>query len=117
MAGSADSRKVQQWQRRLARFQKSRLTVAPFCQDEGVSVASFYQWRKKLPQLSKPTAEAVRPAASFRPVRLVTWPSVAVRLPGGTELDVPASDPELLQLALQTLAQVDSQRVTGSESC
>ncbi len=117
MAGSADSQKVQQWQRRLARFQKSRLTVAPFCQDEGVSVASFYQWRKKLPQLSKPTAEAVRPAASFTPVRLVTSPSVAVRLPGGTELDVPATDPQLLQLVLQTLAQIDSQRVTGAESC
>ena len=117
MARCVDSRKVRQWQRRMARFQRSRLSVAPFCQDEGISVSSFYQWRKKLQPLPQPTAPADRAGASFTPVRVVASPSVTVRLPGGTYLEVPATDPELLRLALQTLAQVDAQQMRGAESC
>jgi hypothetical protein len=33
---------------RLARFAASGLSAAPFCAQEGVSVASFYSWRRRL---------------------------------------------------------------------
>ena len=36
------------WRDRLRRFQSSDLTVAAFCDWEGVSQAAFYVWRKKL---------------------------------------------------------------------
>ena len=39
-----------QWQQRLERFDQSELTIAQFCQLEGYSTASFYQWRRKLRQ-------------------------------------------------------------------
>jgi hypothetical protein len=97
----------------MARFRSSRLSVVPFCQEEGVSVSSFYQWRKKLAQLPQPITEVDQPESSFTPVRLVASPSVSVRLPGGTQLDVPTADPQLFQLALQTLAQIDAQRIQG----
>ncbi len=116
MARSSDSRKVREWQRRMARFDRSQRSVTRFCQDEGVSVPSFYHWRKKLQQLAQPTNEADH-APTFRPVRLVASPSVVVRLPGGTQLDVPTADPHVLQLAIQTLAQLDVQRIAGGESC
>lgn len=38
----------QAWRDRLERFTHTDSTVAEFCAGEGVSVASFYQWRRKL---------------------------------------------------------------------
>ena len=40
--------KVQEWTGRLFRFKKSAVSVAQFCDAEGVSAASFYQWKRKL---------------------------------------------------------------------
>jgi len=37
MAGSLDSRKVREWQRRMTRFEEARQSVAEFCRKEGVS--------------------------------------------------------------------------------
>jgi transposase-like protein len=36
------------WRDRLRRYQDTDLTVAAFCEWEGVSQAAFYVWRKKL---------------------------------------------------------------------
>lgn len=36
------------WRAILERFSRSDLTVQAFCQQEAVSVASFYLWRSKL---------------------------------------------------------------------
>src|SRR3989339_446104 len=38
------------WQERIRRFRRSGQTVAGFCAAEGVSTASFYQWRRRLAQ-------------------------------------------------------------------
>ena len=51
MAGSLDSENVRACRRLIARFGKSAASVAAFCCVEGVSVASFYYWRKRLAQL------------------------------------------------------------------
>ena len=40
--------KTQQWKQRFDGYRTSSLTVAQFCKAEGVSVPSFYQWKKKL---------------------------------------------------------------------
>lgn len=118
MARSSDPRKVRQWQQRMARFDSSKQSVVRFCQGEGVSVPSFYKWRKKLQQLVPAAGEASADTADrFTPVRLVGSASVAVRFPGGTQLDIPAADSQLLQLAIQTLAQADAQRQAGGQTC
>jgi hypothetical protein len=36
------------WAERLARFVAAGQTVTAFCADEGVSVPSFYTWKRKL---------------------------------------------------------------------
>ena len=36
------------WRSRLRRFQSSGMSVTRFCEAEGVSAPSFYQWRKRL---------------------------------------------------------------------
>jgi transposase-like protein len=43
-----DPVKVELWSKRLERFDESGRSVVEFCNGEGVSVASFYQWRRKL---------------------------------------------------------------------
>ena len=48
MARSPSSELARQWRERLQRFEHAGLTVAEFCQSEGYSVTSFYQWRRKL---------------------------------------------------------------------
>ena len=36
------------WAGRMARYERCSLTVKEFCQREGISQPSFYQWKKKL---------------------------------------------------------------------
>jgi len=115
MAGSSNSRKVREWQRRMRRFQEARQSVVEFCRKEGVSAVSFYRWRKRLVQRPR-LAEEV---AGFRAVRLagtngtLVAAGVAVQLPGGTQLHIPTSDPQGLRLVIATLARADARRVGG----
>jgi transposase-like protein len=114
MAGSLDSPKVREWERRMARFQEAEQSVAQFCRKEGVSAPSFYQWRKRLTRRSgQGKGKAAEAAARFTPVRLVAAASVAVQLPGGTQLHVPTSDRRALRLVIDTLARADAQHAGG----
>ena len=51
MARPVDYQKVRAWRRLMARFETSGQSVARFCRQEGVSIASFYYSRKRLVQL------------------------------------------------------------------
>lgn len=53
MGRQIDWGKRREWEQRLARRESSGLTVAEFCEWEGVSVAAFYQWRKKFSSKSE----------------------------------------------------------------
>lgn len=117
MSGNSGPRKLKEWQRRMARFDTSRRSVTRFCQDEGVSVPSFYHWRKKLQPPVPRSADVKGRAPSFTPVRLVASPSVTVRLSGGTQLEIPTVDPHVLQLTIQTVVRTDAERTTGGEAC
>ena len=48
MARVRDPDLWQAWRERLRRFRGSLETVADFCRRERVSVAAFYQWKRKL---------------------------------------------------------------------
>ena len=66
-----------EWRERVQRFSSAGVSVGRFCEREGVSVAAFYQWRKKL---EVPRDQAV----SFVPVAMTAASSLAVesRWPG-----------------------------------
>ena len=51
MARCVDPEKVRAWRPLMARFSNSGLSVAGFCRREGLSLASFYYWRKRLAQV------------------------------------------------------------------
>jgi hypothetical protein len=59
-----DERKERQWQRWIGEWQASGLSVRAFCERRGLTVASFYAWRRVLQQRA---AEK----AAFVPVQVV----------------------------------------------
>ena len=119
MAGSVDWRKWAAWRQRLERFGRSGLPVTRFCAAEGVSLASFYLWRKKLAAEKReappqPTAEE---GQAFSPVTLVGASTLVAELPGGTRLQVPAGNVGLLRAALEEIAAADARWHPGGASC
>jgi hypothetical protein len=109
MTRSADPARAAQWHKRLERFASSSLSVARFCRREGVSVASFYHWRKKLADQSPargPSRRTAPQAAAFQPVTVVpSSPVLAVRLPGGAHLEVPSGDLEAVRVVVRELVR------------
>jgi hypothetical protein len=76
----------QRWQQCLDRFRTSGLTVADFCEREGISTASFYAWRRRF---EAGPAPAAADAPRLVPVRFVAPPAsapVELLLPSGVVL-------------------------------
>lgn len=114
MARLMDARKWQEWRGRMQRFEERRGSVAAFCRGEGVSEASFYQWRRRLAEASvQERGGGADATAGFRPVHVLRATSIAARLPGGTRLRVPCTDPQAVRLVIETLARLDAQRAGG----
>jgi transposase len=83
----------QAWVERLARFAQSGLGPSRFCAAEGVSLPSFYAWRRRLSaeQASPPAGPAAdgRPGPRVLPVRLApAGAAVELVLPSGAVLRV-----------------------------
>jgi hypothetical protein len=76
----------QRWQQRLERFRTSGLAVPAFCDREGISVTSFYAWRRRLQRVpALPAADSPR----LVPVQLASPPAsapVELLLPSGCTL-------------------------------
>src|SRR5262249_21688690 len=93
----------------LARFSASGLRPAEFCAQEGVSLPSFYAWKRRLNAegRSAGTQATDGPASGPRllPVRLGAAPTpVELVLPGGTVLRLPAgSDPAFVRSLVEAL--------------
>lgn len=99
----SDSRRLL-WARRMGRYRASSLTVNEFCRREGVSVPSFYLWRKKL--ASAPAEPGFIPVSL--PQRGVT--PITLKLPGGAQIEIDATiDPVTLRrLLAAVLAETHS---------
>ncbi|MCB9937237.1 MAG: hypothetical protein H6823_03260 [Planctomycetaceae bacterium] len=113
MSRSPNLRKRSQWLDRLSRFARSKLSVADFCQREHVSVASFYQWRRKLDDASSgPSDRRVPTRESFVSVQVTGSTDLQVTFPNGTRLTLPAHDHELVKWFIGAIAMV--QTTTGA---
>lgn len=78
--------KAAEWRDRLARFRDSGETVARFCEEENVSTASFYQWRRRFGSTPVATPQGV-----FQSVAVTTAGPVRIEF-SGIRIEVPASD-------------------------
>jgi len=121
MGRSSDLGKIVAWRRRIRRFSRSGLTVAGFCDEEGVSTASFYRWRNLLADDRTSTRDAkattTRTTGSattcdadqspvFQAVRVMQPDSrMSVRLPDGTRIEVPAERLDTVRAVLGELVR------------
>jgi len=104
--GASAQKRSQQWRKRFRRFARSKLSVTEFCRQERVSTPSFYQWRRKLADLSSSDSAGRSPVrASFIPVQVATATGLQVDFPNGARLTLPVSDPELVRMSIDTIAQ------------
>jgi len=114
------------WMRRMQRFARCRLTVAAFCEQEQVSIAAFYQWRKKL--LTNDASDAgtsamadrlvTRPTPigkGFVPVKLLQPTVIEVCLVNGVTLTLPAGDLEVLRQTLNFVSRLPANSGSAGE--
>lgn len=97
------------WRNLITQRQASAMTVAEFCQQAGVSVASYYQWQRKLLAAEEPANPAAQPASPLVPVRIVDdrTEALIVELPGNIRLRVPqGSDFAFVQRVLRAVLTV-----------
>ena len=107
MSRQSDPRKTAAWERRIARFGNSGLTVARFCVREGVSIATFHYWQRKLRDASA-TEESwstpTLPVARFDPVEVVSRPAVTIRFASGAVMEIPEDREDLVKAVVSALA-------------
>ena len=126
MGRRVDHGKHCEWSERIRRRQESGLTVAEFCEWEGVSVASFYNWQKKLRgttsrrrtvELETPEIRSLRSlqTASFLPVRVMQTgaairPSrrIEIQLTNGVRVFVPISDVETIENTIAVASRLSA---------
>lgn len=106
-AGGSD--KVAEWTARLERLNASGLSVARFCEREGVSAVSVYLWRKKLATAPRSTAMSTTPIKSpFQRVELMTSAlhsqSAVIRLPQGISIEL-GSDAQFAAEIVESLVR------------
>ena len=136
MSRPSDPGKLTEWRERFERLVASGLTVARFCAREGVSVASFYHWRKKLGVKGRPD---LRPLLGhharrrdmgnghlrhrtgptggrgvFQPVAVVPAArAICIQMPCGTRIEVYAGDLDAVRTVVAELARVYREREAG----
>jgi hypothetical protein len=116
MGRQRNAAKWELWQRRLREFDRGHATVVEFCQRVGVSVATFYQWQRKLTPLARGAlrksatvaARTIeRPRAAdpihFLPVEISASSQVEVLLPGGARVSIPSRDHDALRTVVAAL--------------
>jgi hypothetical protein len=106
MGRQTDPRKAVAWERRLARFSDSGLTVGRFCDREGVSIATFHYWQRKLRDASVDetvSATPTAPMARFDPVEVVSRQAVTIRFVGGAVMEIPDDREDLLKATIRVL--------------
>lgn len=113
MGRGVDVGKRQAWAERFRRFSELGVTVAEFCDWEGVSVATFYNWRRKCDAIcvrrdsdSEPIDPPRLQRASFLPVRMIAATSapaglqIEIVLTNGVRVLVPTTDVATVRRAI-----------------
>ncbi len=120
MTRRLDVQKRRQWEQRLERHRASGLTIGRFCEEEQVSVNTFYYWAKRLGASSrKPRTTPAEKVSEGRrpPVRQAAAPDLAAnaavvrfRLNAAVEVSVPADCLEVIRCLANCVQQGQPER-------
>jgi len=102
-----DIQRRREWEQRFARHRAGGLTVGRFCENERVSVNTFYYWAKRIgsrpsrtdqpDKASKGRPPRVRQAATSDLATAANVPMVRFRLSAAVEVSVPANCLEVIR--------------------
>jgi transposase-like protein len=115
------------WRRQIQRQPKTKLTIADFCRQLGVSVPTFYYWRRKVRVGLQTPSEPVAEAAFSRPPTTAAAPFLPVSIldpDAGTHLEIQLANacvvrlrgplnPRLLRAAITAAGRLDGSRQGG----
>lgn len=123
MPRGSSPEKISLWRERLKRSEQSGLSVARFCQAEGVSQPSFYQWKKKLVVPANSSGDLQVARRKFRAVE-VSSPAMStsgsatiIRLARGVEIELGSDLRVVESIVKQLLALPSDSPPTGARSC
>jgi hypothetical protein len=108
VARASETVKAQAWRSRFARFETSGVKTAEFCAGEGVSVANFYAWRRKL-GLTKPRTNQKAQRGAFQQVLVNSVPILAVRLPGDILIEASGASEQAIRTIISELVRAASE--------
>ncbi len=114
MESSKRSSRVEFWQDVLKQFVDSKLSVIDFCSQKGLSVPSFYQWKRKLLPPDK-----TPPVSAMVPVRIIpsnptpVQQPIQIMTPSGFTIRIDSSMPSTQLAQLIAAIEVGSR----GESC
>jgi|MudIll2142460700_1097286.scaffolds.fasta_scaffold152120_3 hypothetical protein len=129
-----DEAKRRLWRERLARFALSGKRVAAFCSAEQVSVATFYQWKRRLAaegvrrrsrragssssgNQAATSRMSVNRGGTFLPVRIEGATLVEMELPNGARVRVPARELAALGAAIAAAGRIPAQSEAETPRC
>ena len=137
MAHAVGSVRYREWEQRLERYAKSKLTVSEFCEWEGVSPAAFYNWRKKLAtgnvakrvtnRLPSGTSKCEEPRSmidwsAFLPVQVTSNVSsrlkpspIRIRLPNGVCILLPEADTATIKTVINAVGRLAHETADASQ--
>ncbi len=128
MGHRSDAGRHVMWRQRLERFAGWSGTAAEFCRREGVTQASFYQWRKRLalvgtpanggaskelPDTRRVADDGRQGRASFVELSLAARAAVEIELPNGAVVRVPADREEAIRVAIRAAGRLGSRGQDG----
>lgn len=116
MSRCIDAAKSELWRDRLARRRESELSIAAFCQAEGVSIASYYAWRRKL-GVARARPAQPKQRAFQQLVMSGLAPALTARLPGGVEIEIPSGQEAALRTVVSELVRVGRRVEVELGSC
>ena len=111
MARQSSPERRRFWQGLIRSQRSSGLTVAETCEQAGVTVPSYYAWKRKL-GISGSRARRPRRQGSLVPVRVVldrpaVTSTVEIALPGNIAVSVPAGfDADTLNIVLTAVERL-----------
>jgi transposase-like protein len=117
MTSSGDAQKRQAWKARFASYRSSGLSVARFCEQEGVSTHTFYYWAKRLRMAATAAPSRVNRAFPPRDASATATTDgnrrgamVRFRWKTGVEVSVPADCLEAIRCLAECLAKAGDHR-------